>query len=307
VPLENLGDILTLVRVVDAGSFVSAAQALGVSPSAVSKSVSRLEQRLGVRLLNRTTRALSLTDAGNSFYVRCRSLVVQLQDAEAEATATNQNPRGRLRVDMPLSLARDYIVPALPRFLAQYPDISLHVSLTDRIVDMIEEGIDIVLRVGELNDSRLVARHLWTPEVMLVASPDYLARAGTPVEPEDLKQHQCVQFFNPNTGSVPDWIFIKDGTSRESTPSARLLFNSLDAMLAAATAGAGIAPTLAFLAERSIASGVLTRVLPDWRLANERPISALYMKGKHPSPKVQVFIDFLAGLFPSATRTIRRN
>jgi LysR family transcriptional regulator, regulator for bpeEF and oprC len=304
--LENLGDIITLVRVVDSGSFVAAAQTLGVSPSAVSKSVSRLEQRLGVRLLNRTTRALSLTDAGNSFYTRCRSLVGQLQDAEDEATATNKNPRGRLRVDMPLSLARDYIVPALPRFLTQYPDISLQVSLTDRVVDMIEEGIDVVLRVGELTDSRLVARHLWTPEVMLVASPDYLARAGTPADPEDLNQHACVQFFNPNTGNAPEWIMIKDGVSKEATPASRLMFNSLDAILAAAAAGAGIAPTLAFLAERSLASGVLTRVLPDWRLADQRPISALYMKGKHPSPKVQAFIEFLVGLFPSSTRPVRR-
>lgn len=305
--MENLSDIVTLVRVVEAGSFVSAANGLGVTPSAVSKSVSRLEERLGVRLLNRTTRSLSLTDAGNSFFARCRALVLQLQDAEAEAAATSQRPRGRLRVDMPSAFARQYVIPALPRFLAQYPDITLQVSLTSRLVDPVEEGIDVVVRVGKLDDSRLVARQLLIPELVLVASPDYLARAGTPLDPDELKQHACIGFFNPNTGVVAEWVLSKDGTTKEIAVSSRLLFNDIEALLTAAVAGAGIALSATHLVDRPLAAGLLTPVLLDWHLEGSKPVSALYVKGRHPSPKVGAFVDFLSTLFPAPARLPRRN
>ena len=297
--MDNLSDIVTFVRVVSAGSFVAAAQNLGVTASAVSKSVSRLEERLGSRLLNRTTRSLSLTDVGGEFYARCQTLVVQLQDAEAEVVETRQRPRGRLRVDLPLALGRDYIVPALPRFLAQFPDVSLHVSLTDRLVDMIAEGVDVVVRIGDLTDSRLVARQLWTPPLMLVASPDYLARAGIPRDPDDLTRHACVRFFNPNTGKVTEWAFVRDGVRKVIAASGRLMFNNLEALTAAAIAGAGITPGASFITERYIATGLLTQVLPDWQIQGSKPASALFLKGRHPSPKVQAFVDFLVTLFPT--------
>jgi len=303
--LDNLSDIVTLIRVVESGSFVAAAQGLGVTPSAVRKSVSRLEEMLGVRLLNRTTRSLSLTDAGNDFFVRTSALVAQLQDAEAEAAATSQRPRGRLRVDMPGAFGREYVVPALPRFLAKYPDITLQLSMNDRIVDMIEEGIDVVIRVGKLTDSRLVARQLWEPELVLVASPDYLERAGTPAHPEDLKRHSCIRFFNPSTGTVLSWPLEKGNEKHELTVGGQLLFDSGEAMLTAAVAGAGIAPAMLFMAERPLAAGLLTRVLPDWRLDISRPVSALYVKGRHPSPKIQAFVEFLLTLFPAQSRTAR--
>jgi DNA-binding transcriptional LysR family regulator len=297
--VENLSDIVTFVRVVSAGSFVAAAQNLGVTASAVSKSVSRLEERLGTRLLNRTTRSLSLTDVGGEFYSRCQALVAQLQDAESEVVETRQRPRGLLRVDLPLALGRDYIVPALPRFLAQYPDVSLHVSLTDRLVDMIAEGIDVVVRVGDLTDSRFVARRLWTPPMMLVASPDYLERAGTPQDPDDLARHACVRFFNPNSGKITEWALVRDGVRKVVAVSGRLTFNNLEALTSAAVAGAGIAPAAAFMVERNIATGLLNQVLPDWELLGMKPASALYLKGRHPSPKVQAFVDFLVTLFPT--------
>ena len=305
--MDNLSDIVTLVRVVESGSFVAAAQGLGVTPSAVSKSVSRLEERLGVRLLNRTTRSLSLTDAGNSFYTRCRDLVGQLSDAEAEVAATSQRPRGRLRVDMPVSFGRDYLVPALPRFLAQYPEIMLQISFNDRIIDIIEEGVDVVIRVGKLTDSRLVARQLTVPEVYLVAAPDYLERAGTPESPEELKRHSCIRFFNPNTGTNVDWVLESKGTEQEVPVTGQLMFNSIEAVLAAAIAGLGIGPVPSLMADRALASGLITRVLPDWRLVPEKPLSALWVKDRHASPKVQVFVEFLATLFPSQGRIPRRN
>ncbi len=304
--MDNLGDIVTFVRVVGAGSFVAAANHLAVTPSAVSKSVSRLEERLGARLLNRTTRSLSLTDVGNAFYTRCQVLVSQLQDAEAEVVETRQRPRGRLRVDMPLALGREYILPALPRFLAQYPDVTLQVSLTDRLVDMVNEGIDVVLRVGELTDSRLNARPLGPAgDVLLVASPDYLARWGTPTDPDDLLKHACVLFFNPNTGKTYEWSFSRDGVRKAVPVTGRLMLSDIASMTTAAVAGAGIAPAVNFLADRPLAAGLLTRVLPDWQLEGQRPVSALYLKGRHPSPKVQAFIDFLVTLFPTTAGRAR--
>lgn len=305
--MDNLSDIVTLVRVVEAGSFVSAAQGLGVTPSAVSKSVSRLEERLGVRLLNRTTRSLSLTDAGNSFYVRCRTVVGQLNEAEAEVAATSQRPRGRLRVDMPTLFGREYVIPALPRFLAQYPELTLQFSFNDRLVDMIEEGFDVQIRVGKLTDSRLIARQLTVPRMFLVAAPDYLERAGTPRDPDELKRHSCIRFFNPNSGANVDWFMERDGVRQEVPVSGQLMFNSIEAVLSAAVAGLGVAPAPSFMAERAIASGLLMQVLPEWRLLPEKPISALWVKDRHASPKVQVFVDFLTSLFPAAARLARTN
>jgi len=305
--LDSLSDIVTLVRVVEAKSFVAAAQGLGVTPSAVSKSVSRLEERLGVRLLNRTTRSLSLTDAGSSFYVRCRMLVGQLQEAESEVAATSQRPRGRLRVDMPGAFGREYVIPALPRFLAQYPDILLQISFNDRLVDMIDEGIDIVIRVGKLTDSRLIARQLMVPQMILVAAPDYVERNGAPEEPEDLQRHAAVRYYSPNTGAIVDWCLERNGEQRDIAVSGQLIFNNIEAVMNAAIAGLGIAPAPGFMADRPLASGVLTRVLPEWQLSPEKPVSALWVKDRHPSPKLQVFLDFLTSLFPAPTRAARRN
>jgi LysR family transcriptional regulator for bpeEF and oprC len=305
--LDNLSDIVTLVRVVEARSFVAAAHGMGVTPSAVSKSVSRLEERLGVRLLNRTTRSLSLTDAGNSFYQRCRSLVGQLNDAEAEVAATSHRPRGRLRVDMPTAFGREYVLPALPRFLAQYPEITLQVSMTDRLVDMIEEGIDVVIRVGKLTDSRLVARQLAVPQIFLIAAPDYLQRRGTPVDPEELKEHTCIRFFNPNTGATVDWCLERNGEQKEVNVNGPLMFNSVEALLSAAIAGLGITAAPTYLADRAMASGLLTRVLPEWHIVPEKPVSALWVKDRHASPKIEAFVDFLASLFPAHGRVARRS
>jgi len=305
--LDNLSDIVTLVRVVEARSFVSAAQGLGVTPSAVSKSVSRLEERLGVRLLNRTTRSLSLTDAGNSFYLRCRELVGQIREAEEEVAATSQRPRGRLRVDLPSAFGREYLIPALPRFLAQNPDITLQVSFSDRLIDMIEEGVDVVVRVGKLTDSRLVARQLTVTQAMLVAAPDYLERAGTPATPEDLQRHACIRYFNQNTGTTMDWVLERNGEQHDVAINGQLTFNSIEAVLSGAIAGLGIGPAPSFMAERGLAAGLLTQVLPDWKLVPERPVSALWVKDRHASPKVQAFVEFLTTLFPTQGRTQRRN
>jgi LysR family transcriptional regulator for bpeEF and oprC len=203
---------------------------------------------------------------------------------------------------MPLTLAREYVIPALPRFLAQYPDVTLQLSFSDRLSDMVNDAIDICVRVGELTDSRLVARRLWNPDVVAVASPDYLARRGAPQDPDDLKEHDCIRFFNPNTGRVIEWALSRNGVVKQVAVSGRILVDSPEALLETAISGAGIAPVMGFMAERPVAAGLLVRVLPEWRYALERPVSALFVKDRHPTPKVQAFLDFLLTLFPDSQR-----
>ena len=178
--MNNYSDIVVFVRVVEARSFVAAAQTLGMSPSAISKAVSRLEERLGARLLNRTTRSLSLTDHGTTFYERSREALLQLDHAESEIAESRGVARGRLRVDVPVSLGRKIIVPALPRFIQQYPELTVQMSMNDRVLDLVQEGIDAALRVGSLSDSSLIARRVGQLRGVTCASPEFIA-ASTPV------------------------------------------------------------------------------------------------------------------------------
>jgi len=291
--MDQLGEISTFVRVVEARSFAAAAQALGVTPSGVSKSIARLESRLGARLLNRTTRSLNLTEAGQAFYSRCRDIMGRLADAESELAASRGTIRGRLRIDMPVALGRALIVAPLVRFAESHPDLTLQVSLNDRVVDLVDEGVDVAIRVGQLTDSRLVARRLHTTRIIAMASPAYLARHGTPRQPDDLASHQCVNFFNPNTGQTLDWTFERDGVTRTVGVRSQLSFNSPEAINAAAEAGAGIARSTEYLIADSLRSGRLVRVLPEWNLGS-RPISALYLKSPQVNPKVRAVVEFLA-------------
>ncbi|HKE94680.1 MAG TPA: LysR family transcriptional regulator, partial [Povalibacter sp.] len=237
--MNNFSDIVAYVRVVEAHSFVAAAQTLGMSPSAISKAVSRLEERLGARLLNRTTRSLSLTDIGASFYERCREALGQLDQAESEVSEARGVPRGRLRVEVPVSLGRRIIVPALPRFIAQYPEISVQMSMNDRVADLVQEGIDAALRVGNLSDSSLVARRIAQLRGVTCASPEFIERFGEPRDPRDLKPEHCLQMFKVGTNQVREWIFRKADTELTIVPAARLSFSDPESAVAAAVSGAG--------------------------------------------------------------------
>lgn len=190
--MNNYSDIVVFVRVVEARSFVAAAQTLGMSPSAISKAVSRLEERLGARLLNRTTRSLSLTDHGTSFYERSREALAQLDQAESEIAESRGIARGKLRVDVPVSLGRKIIVPALPRFIQQYPELTVQMSMNDRVLDLVQEGIDAALRVGNLSDSSLIARRVGQLRGVTCASPEFIDRVGLPNTPDDLKPEHCI-------------------------------------------------------------------------------------------------------------------
>ncbi|HWK74624.1 MAG TPA: LysR family transcriptional regulator [Povalibacter sp.] len=296
--MNNFSDIVAYVRVVEAHSFVAAAQTLGMSPSAISKAVSRLEERLGARLLNRTTRSLSLTDVGSSFYERCRDALGQLDHAESEVSESRGVPRGRLRVDVPVSLGRRLIVPALPRFIAQYPEISVQMSMNDRVVDLVQEGIDAALRVGNLSDSSLIARRIAQLRGVTCASPEFIERYGEPRDPTELKPEHCITMFKLGNNQTRDWLFRKGAVEHQVTPAARLSFSDPESAVQAAVSGAGFVRALDFTVEAQVAAGLLRPVLQDWNDGAWWPISVVYPQHRQPTAKIRAFIDFVSGLFP---------
>jgi LysR family transcriptional regulator, regulator for bpeEF and oprC len=299
--LNNFSDIVAFVRVVEAHSFVAAAQTLGMSPSAISKAVSRLEERLGARLLNRTTRSLSMTDMGISFYERCRTALGQLDQAESEVAESRGIPRGRLRVDVPNSLGRRILVPALPRFIQQYPELVVQMSMNDRIVDLVQEGIDAAIRVGPLSDSSLIARRVGNLRAVTCASPEFIERVGMPAAPQDLKPEHCIAMFKVGNGQVREWIYRRGKDEHVIVPNAPLSFSDPESAVAAAISGAGFVRSLDFTVEAQIAAGLLLPVLQDWSETNHLyPVSVVYPQHRQPTAKVKAFIDFAVGLFPAA-------
>lgn len=296
--MNNYSDIVAFVRVVEAHSFVAAAQSLSMSPSAISKAVSRLEERLGARLLNRTTRSLSMTDLGTSFYERCREALGQLDHAENEVSESRGVPRGRLRVDVPNSLGRRIVVPALPRFIAQYPELNVQMSMNDRLVDLVQEGIDAGLRVGTLSDSSLIARRVGMLHGVTCASPELIERVGEPKTPADLKPENCIALFKLGNNQVRDWLYRKGADTYTVIPAAPLSFSDPESAVAAAISGAGFIRSLDFSVEQYIATGLLVPVLEDWNEGAWWPVSVIYPQHRQPTAKIRAFIDFVAGLFP---------
>lgn len=296
--MNNYSDIVVFVRVVEARSFVAAAQTLGMSPSAISKAVSRLEERLGARLLNRTTRSLSLTDHGTSFYERSREALAQLDQAESEIAESRGIARGKLRVDVPVSLGRKIIVPALPRFIQQYPELTVQMSMNDRVLDLVQEGIDAALRVGNLSDSSLIARRVGQLRGVTCASPEFIDRVGMPLTPADLKPEHCIALFRLGTNQSREWIFRQNGAEHSITPSAPLSFSDAESAVAAAVSGAGFVRVLDFTVEAQVAAGLLQPVLEDWNDGAWWPVSVVYPQHRQPTAKIRAFIEFCGGLFP---------
>jgi LysR family transcriptional regulator for bpeEF and oprC len=292
----DLSGIVAFVRAAQARSFVGAAATLGITPSGVSKAVSRLEDRVGARLLNRTTRRVTLTPDGEEFFERCRQALADLEEAEGVLSLGRGQPRGRLKVNLPVSLGRLFIVPALPALLRGHPLLELEASLTDRLVDVVDEGFDAVVRISELRDSSLIARKIWQTRMVVCGSPAYLAAREKPAHPDDLAAHDRVQFLYPGSGRPYHWRFCgPDGRGFELPASGRLSLNSGEAMVEAAVAGSGLIQVNDFLAVHAIEAGRLRPVLLDW-LADGPPIHVLYPRPRRHSAKVQTFVDFIAGL-----------
>lgn len=287
--MDDLKGILTFVRAAETLSFVSAAEKLGVSASAVGKSIARLEQALGVRLLHRTTRRITLTDEGRHFYDSCHRALEDLQRARTLMAESAQTPRGRLRVSLP-AIGYRFLLPVLPAFAARYPDVELDLDFNDRLVDVVEGGFDAVIRSGALTDSRLVARRLGTFRFVLCAAPAYLAHAGAPQAPGDLAQHACVRYRFPATGKLQPWILSADGTEPANLRTA-LTCNNMEALREAVVRGFGIGYMPDFLVRDLLAAGVLATVLDAWVTASGQ-FSILWPSSRLLSPKLRVFVDF---------------
>jgi LysR family transcriptional regulator for bpeEF and oprC len=295
--LENLNALRVFVRVAETRSFTEAAKRLGLTSSAVSKAITRLEQELNVRLLQRTTRSVGLTNDGASFFDHCLQVLGQIEDAENLLSRATSSPHGRLRVHMPVGFGRRVIMPALSRFIETHPALVVNAELSDRTVDMAYEGIDAAVHIGEPADARLIARKLCNLQFVACASPDYLSRHGEPQTPEELDRHHCLAYVLMHTGRYRDWQFVENGRTFAKTVSGRLNVNNAESLLEAAISGVGIAMISNFIAADAIRTGKLRCILNNY-VAMGPPVSVLYLPSRNLSPKVRAFIDFLSDLIP---------
>jgi DNA-binding transcriptional LysR family regulator len=290
-----LGNLSVLVSVVETGNFARAADALGLSPSGVSRAVSRLEERLGVRLLHRTTRSVTLTDEGERLYAQVGPLLSGIEDAALAAAGDSQEVRGRLRVSLDAMFARQVIAPQLAAFLARYPALELEIVTRDELGDLVAEGIDVAVRFGVPPSSSLIGRKLLETRVLTVAAPAYLAAHGRPATPKDLANHRCIQFRDPVTRRPFDWEFHRKGKVVPVETTGPLLVTDSGIMFAVCIAGAGIAQVLAVSVQDALADGRLVELFPDW--AEESfPLYAFYPSRKNAPPKVRAFVDFCVEL-----------
>jgi len=289
--VDSLSALVAFVRTAETLSFVAAGRSLGISASAVGKSIARLEQTVGVRLFQRSTRRVRLTEEGALFHARCRRILDDLQDAEAMLSSAASAPRGTLRVSVP-TIGYRFLLPLLPAFLARYPQIELELDFTDRLVDVIDEGFDMVIRSGALSDSRLMARRLAPFHFVLCASPAYLKRHGVPRTPSELASHRCVRFRVPTTGRLQDWA-LASGRRAEPRLSTALICNNMEAVRMAALGGIGLAYMPDFLARDAIAARSLRTVLDEF-LVNPGQFWALWPSSRQLSPRLRVFVDFLS-------------
>jgi DNA-binding transcriptional LysR family regulator len=297
--LDDLGHMAAFVLVVESRSFSAAARSLGTTTSAVSKRVARLEERLGVRLLARTTRTLSLTEPGAALFERASGILRDIESAEIEVARHSSAPRGKLRVTAPRALSESRVVPALGRFLSRYPEVSVELSVNDRFVDVVAERYDVALRVGNTTAEGLVVRRLGTERAVVAASPAYLASHGSPASPEDLLQHDCLLYT-----LVPprhEWRFTDRRGERAIPVAGRFSSDHSGALLAMALQGLGIVWMPHFIIERELGDGRLVQLLERWETPTY-PVQAVLASGRSPLPKVKAFIDFLAGELRPATR-----
>ncbi len=292
--MDRLTSMSVFVKAAETGSFAAAAAQLRLSSPMVGKHVRFLEERLGARLLNRTTRRQSLTEIGRAYYERCKLVLAEAEAAEALAQDLRAVPRGLLRVNAPVSFGASSLVPVLARYLRQYSEVDVELTLNDRLVDLTEEGYDAVIRIGSLVDSSLIARPLAPYCLVACASPAYLAEHGVPQRPEDLSRHECLGFAY----WVPrdEWQFTSAEGLHSVRVHSRLSINSVQALRAAALEGLGVTMQPECIVKEDLAAGRLERVLPDYE-APRRPISILFAPDRRPTPKLRSFIDFLVASF----------
>ncbi|NIF53920.1 LysR family transcriptional regulator [Burkholderia sp. Ax-1724] len=294
--MDRLQAMQVFTRVVDTNSFTRAAETLNLPRASVTTIIQNLEAFLGTRLMHRTTRRLSLTPDGAAYYERCVRILADVEETEASFQSGNKKPHGKLRIDMPGSLGRLIVIPSLCEFHTRYPDIDLQLGLTDRPVDLLQEGVDCVLRVGALQDSSLVARRIGLFEGVTCASPDYIERAGMPASLEDLDNHKAVNYFSSRTGRTLDWAFLVNGNEVEVKMKSIVSVNDADAYVTCGLEGFGLIQPALFMVLPHLRSGQLVEALPELKPL-PMPISAVYPHSRHLSPKVRVFVDWIAEVF----------
>jgi LysR family transcriptional regulator for bpeEF and oprC len=293
--MDKLKAITVFVRIVEAGGMGRAADSLGLPKPAVTTLIQQLEASLGVRLLNRSTRKVSVTAEGAAYYERCVAILGDLREADESVAAGAATPRGRLRVDVPTLIARSVLVPALPGFFARYPDIELALASRERRADLIEEGIDCALWSGEIADSSYVARSVGFLYFATCAAPAYLAKHGRPAHPQDLAQHRCVNHFSPHTGGVFEWLYRRGSERFQARLPGHIALDDENSYVAAAEAGLGIAQIPAFIVKDAMERGTLELLLGDW-FPEPAPLHIVYPQHRHVSGKLRIFVDWVATL-----------
>lgn len=299
--MDRFEEMQTFVRVAESGSLSATAERMNIAKSAVSRRLADLESRLGVQLLHRTTRRISLTDSGRGFYLQARHLLAELDEAEQSLVAGHTNLSGVLRVAAPLSFGIKHLAPMLDQFMLQHPDLQLDLKLDDRTINLLEEGIDLAIRIGHLSDSSLMARRLASVRQMVCASPAYLAQHGEPLHPDDLKHHAALNYSN-----LPDsqaWQFdMPDGSKLSVRPPTRMRANNGDVLVQAAIDNLGILVSPDFICDDAITRGLLRPILAAYPQM-EMPVYAIYPSQRHLPNRVRSVIDFLVQRFTEAKKT----
>jgi LysR family transcriptional regulator for bpeEF and oprC len=294
--MDTLESLRVFCRVVELNSFSRAADHLHLSNASITNHIASLESHFGVRLLNRTTRKLSMTDDGRSCYERAQRLIGEMTELEDILQGRRLTPKGILRIDIPTAIGRIYIAPALARFVAKYPELSLRVHVTDRATDIVEERADVAIWMGELKDSSMVARMIYRSRSICCASPEFIKHHGRPVRPEELTQLPCLGFLHPNSGQIVPWHFANGEENFTFVPNASIAINHAESLIHAATTGAGVVQLLSSSLNPPISAGLLVPILEDWATAGP-PVSVVYPQNRHLSPKVRAFVDFVSEIF----------
>jgi len=294
--MDQLSSMRTFARVAELSSFTRAADALELSRAVVSTQVAELERHLGVRLFHRTTRRVTLTADGVEYLERSRRILADVEAADEAVRRTRLRPQGRLRVDVPLVFGRYLLMPALPQFTARYPELSLEIQYNDRVIDLVEEEVDVAVRVGPVRAPNLVARGVCPARIVTCAAPAYLARHGVPSAPDDLRRHKLVGYLSNATRRARKWTFQKGTVRKQLKLPFAVAFNAHEAPVQAAIRGVGIIQTVDVLVAEALASGRLEVVLKEWSAGPAPPISIVYPAALRGSTKVQVFADFAAEL-----------
>ncbi|AIR70945.1 LysR family transcriptional regulator [Dickeya fangzhongdai] len=300
--MDQLMAMRAFSRVVEAGNFTRAADSLAMPNATMSKLIQELEAHLGVRLLHRTTRRVTVTPEGREYYEKSTRILRDLEDIDGAFNAARSKPRGQLRIDIGGSTACDVLIPALPDFLTRYPDIHIDLGVSDRTVDLISDNVDCVIRGGPLENSSLIARYIGSATFVTCATPSYLKCYGTPSYPEELKNgHRLVSFISPQNGKASPFRFERQGEKKEIKIDHHIGINESNAHLAAALAGIGIVQTFSYSAGKAIEEGVLTEILQEWRPA-PYPFHVVYPQNRHVTHRLLVFIEWLLEIFPQRVK-----